>query len=329
MAMNATSRQSTDEVAGYLQVALSTLLPDRVLDVRLYIRDSSAAAPRLYRGANVSFERKDLDRLIASGLSSLYININDYTRYQSYLRSHLPEILKDERISVNERFATLNAVVRDVLASSFLVNDVDRTVEVADEMAAHCVELMSREDCVAGEIIRLLSHDYQTFTHSANVAYCCVLLAGGLGVSDPAELKAVAVGGFLHDVGKLDIPDYILNKPRTLTDQEARIVKAHPGNGFMRLCHREDLTFSQLMMVYQHHERVDGRGYPVGCGNDELHDWSRLCAVASAFDVLTTNRSSRARHSAEDVVRVMGRESGKAYDEETLQCWKNVIARNS
>jgi len=327
--MNATMRQTTDEVPGYLQVVLSTLLPEQVIGARLYIRDSSAAAPRLYRGANVPFEKKDLDRLMAGGVRSLYINRSDYARYQSYLRFHLPEILKDERISVSERFSALNAVVRDVLAGAFLAKDADAAVDAADEMAAHCVELMSRDDCVAGEIIGLLNHDYQTFTHSANVAYCCVLLAKRLGISDPDELKAVAVGGFVHDVGKLDIPDYLLHQPKMRSDREVRLLVAHPGNGFLRLCRREDLTLPQLLMVYQHHERVDGRGYPVGCANDELHRWSRLCAVANAFDVLSANDSTRTKQSAEDVVRVMGRDAGKAFDEEVLQCWKNVIARNS
>jgi HD-GYP domain-containing protein (c-di-GMP phosphodiesterase class II) len=322
-------RRKVDEVAGFLPVSISTLLPDNVLGVRLYIRDSTAGAPRLYRSADIPFEQKDRDRLLGRGMRTLYINLGDHAHYQSYLRNHLPAILGDERIPVNDRFATLNSVVRDVLAGSFRANDVDASLKGADKLAEHCVELMSRDDCVAGEILGLLNHDYQTFTHSANVAYYCLLLARALSITEPGELKAIVIGGFVHDLGKLDIPDRILNKPGKLTDHEYDVIKEHPRTGFLKLCHRTDVTFPQLMMVYQHHERVDGGGYPVGCAKDELHDWSRLCTVADVYEALTSNRPYRPRLSPVEVVQIMNRDSGKKFDDEVLKCWTNAIARNS
>jgi HD-GYP domain-containing protein (c-di-GMP phosphodiesterase class II) len=321
--------RQVDRIAGFLPVSISTLLPDNVIGVRLYIHDTSAGGPRLYRGADIAFERKDRDRLLDRGMRALYINVGDHARYQVYLRNHLPVILGDESIPVHDRFATLNTVVRDVLAGSFRANDVDASLEGADKLAEHCVELMSRDDFVASEIIGLLNHDYQTFTHSANVAYYCLLLAQGLGIQDGGELKAIAVGGFIHDLGKLDIPDRILNKPGKLTDQEFDIIKEHPRTGFLKLCHREDVSFSQLMMVYQHHERVDGGGYPVGLTKDELHDWARLCTVADVYEALTSNRPYRSKLSSVEVLQIMQRDSGKKFDEEILQCWTNTIARKS
>lgn len=318
-----------DEVAGFLPVSISTLLPDKVLGVRLYIRDSSATVPRLYRGSEIPFERKDRDRLLSNGLRALYINVSDHAHYQSYLRNNLPAILGDERIPVNERFTSLNIVVRDVLAGSFRANNVDASVRGADQLAEHCVELMSRDDCLTSRIIGLLNHDYQTFTHSANVAYYCLLLARALGITDSGELKSITIGGFIHDLGKLDIPDRILNKPGKLTDQEYDLIREHPRTGFLKLCTRDDVTFPQLMMVYQHHERMDGGGYPVGCSKDELHDWTRLCSVADVYEALTSNRPYRARLSSSEVLQIMQRDSGKKFDEEVLQCWINAIARKS
>ena len=72
-------------------------------------------------------------------------------------------------------------------------------------------------------------------------------------------------------------PAAILTKPGKLTDAEFEIVKTHPTVGFRRLCKRTDLSFAQLMMVYQHHERLDGSGYPLGICGSEMHPWARIC----------------------------------------------------
>ena len=114
----------------------------------------------------------------------------------------------------------------------------------------------------AGEL-RCISPDYHTFTHSANVSYYCVMLAKELGITSENELNQIAMGALLHDLGKLEIPASILTKPGKLTDWEFDVIKTHPTVGFRQLCQRQDLNHAQLMMVYQHHERLDGTGYPV------------------------------------------------------------------
>jgi len=320
-------RRSAVEFAGYLPVSISTLLPGNVVGVRLYIRDSSATMPRLYRGADIPFELRDRDRLLSNGLRSLYINVCDHERYQEYLRQNLESILGNEEIPVSDRFTSLNIVVRDVLAGSFRVNDVEACVRGAVRLADYCVDLMSRDDCVVADIIGLLNHDYQAFTHSANVSYYCVLLARSFGISDPSELKEIAIGGFLHDLGKLDIPDRVLNKPGKLSDHECDLVRDHPRSGFVKLCRRDDITWPQLMMVYQHHERVDGGGYPVGCSKRELHEWSRLCAVADVYEALTSNRPYRPRLNAVEIRHIMDRDAGTKFDEQFLHCWMGVVGR--
>jgi HD-GYP domain-containing protein (c-di-GMP phosphodiesterase class II) len=324
-AMVATTRDSI----GYLPISISTLLPDQMLGVRLYIRESESAVPRLYRASDVPFEQKDRERLIGRGLRCLFINASDHERYQSYLRENLPNVLKDERISVTDRFSSLNSVVRDVLATSFRDGNVDETVQGSAQLAAHCADLVSRDDCIAGELIGVLNHDYHTFTHSANVSFYCVMLAKALGIDDRESLRAIGTGGLLHDLGKIGIPERILTKPGKLSDAEYETIKDHPRIGFLHLCQRNDLSFPQLMMVYQHHERVDGGGYPVGCVRQEIHDWARLCTVVDVFEALTSNRPYRGRLNKQEVSHIMERDSGKAFDREYLECWKSVVGLSS
>ena len=76
----------------------------------------------------------------------------------------------------------------------------------------------------------------------------------------------------------------ILTKPAALSPEDRAIIKEHPRTGFLKLCRRPDLTRGQLMMVYQHHERIDGKGYPTGQVGAEIHDWGRICAVVDVYE---------------------------------------------
>ena len=323
--MAKTSRESI----GYLPVSISTLLPESVLGIRLYIRESESAVPKLYRAAGVPFEQKDRDKLFNRGLRCLYVNASDNDWYQAYLRDNLSTVLSNEQISVTERFASLNSVVRDVLANSFRAGDVGASIRDSEKLAEYCIDILNRDDCVATELIGVLNHDYHTFTHSTNVSFYCVMLAKALGITDSEELRAIATGGLLHDIGKIGIPERILTKPGKLTDAEYRTIKDHPRIGFMSLNQHEELTFPQLMMVYQHHERVEGGGYPVGCSKNELHDWSRICTVVDVYEALTSTRPYRGPLRPREVLHILNRDSGKTFDEEFLECWKNTVSLNS
>ncbi len=311
--------------AGYVPISVSTLVPDRSVGVRLYLRESKDVKPRLYCAENVPFEDQDQRRLLQRGIRTLYISTNDHHRFQAYLRENLDGILQDDTIPVKERFGSLNLVVRDVLSEAFSRKSTDETVDTTHYLAHLCVEFLDRDDCVARELFRVMYHDYHTFTHSANVSYFCVMLAKSAGFHDKQMLHEIAVGGLVHDIGKLDIPDRILLKPGKLDDREFDIIKNHPRDGFLKLSHRTDLSKGQLRMVYQHHERIDGMGYPVGCHGSEIHDWAKICAVVDVFEALTANRPYRKGMPVAAAFEIMDRGVGKAFDEDYLACWKSTI----
>ena len=171
----------------------------------------------------------------------------------------------------------------------------------------------------------MLQHDYYTYTHVTNVCTYALILAKGLGMSSFQELRAIAVGALLHDLGKRLIPTAILNKPARLTENEMRVVQQHPTTGFRDLSARTDLTLAQLMMVYQHHERLDGSGYPVRIVGDEIHPWARLCAVVDVFDAFTCCRPYRHATPAQEVIKFLVEHAGKAFDEEMVRCWISLL----
>jgi hypothetical protein len=309
-----------------IPVSVATLIPETVPAVSLYMRGPEESF-RLYRGPEHLVTAADINNLRSRGISNLYVAGNDYRAYQSYLRQNLDRLLDDESVPPGRRVGCLTEVLRDILADVFRRGDLDNRIEQLKELGDKTVRAICHDGIVFDELRSVLYHDYHTFTHSANVALYCVLLARELGIQDRAELSAIATGGLLHDAGKLDIPPGILTKPGRLDEREIEIMRRHPTLGFRKLCHRPDLSPGQLLMVYQHHEQIDGSGYPVGHVGGEIHEWGKLCAVADVFEALTSNRPYRAGFPFEKACEMMVAKAGTSFDKEYLQCWMQFVSR--
>jgi len=103
------------------------------------------------------------------------------------------------------------------------------------------------------------------------------------------------------------------------------VVEAHPRTGYVDLHDQPGVTFAQLMMVYQHHERLDGAGYPVGVTGRDIHFAGRLCAVVDVFDALTSKRVYRNALPVESTLTYMNANAGTQFDKEMVQCWTSAI----
>lgn len=306
----------------YIPVAVATLIPATVTPFSLFLRDDTHY--RLFRDANFPFDIGDRDRLLQKGVTRLYVTNGNLDRYKSYLRTQLDGLLADETLPVRERLGGLNEVVRNVLQEDFARGDSARIVNSAKTLAEQTVQAICKTDAVASDLFSVMHHDYQTFTHSANVTYLSVFLASQLGLAAD-DLRQIAAGALLHDLGKLQISDRILNKNGSLNVSELAVIKRHPTVGFEALSKRSDLSWGQLMMVYQHHEDWQGGGYPVGSVGAEIHLWARVCTVADVFEALTANRPYRKGMPRAEALGLMGGRMKDKFEPEILQCFQTAI----
>ena len=320
-----TITQAVSDLSTAIPISVAVLFPETVPGVALYLAGDESDSYRLYRGADLEITADDLENLRRRGITKLYVAPDEYTGYQRYLRAHLDVILDNESVPPAQRAGCLNEVLRDMLGEIFRRGDLENRLQEINELGRKMVGIVARDDVVFSELRAVLYHDYHTFTHSANVAVYSVLLARESGIDDREELGAIAVGGLLHDAGKLDIPSAILTKPGKLDEREMDIMRRHPLLGFRKLSHRADLSFGQLMMIYQHHEHMDGGGYPVRCTCRDLHRWGRICAIADVFEALTSNRPYRAALNLAAACRIMQERAGAAFDEELLKCWIRIL----
>jgi len=309
---------------GLIPISMATLSQNALLGIDIYLRANTHSPPVLFCSADEAPDFDRLSPLVSQGVNKLFIDASDRSRYQQYLRSNWAELLADESMPIANRVAIMSEVMRDVLNEEFAGGDTDSMVAASQRLGNVTCELLNDQQVVAQQLCNVLHHDYATFTHCTNVSMYSVLLARELGYSTE-DIEEIAVGGLLHDLGKLQIDERILTKPGRLDDFEYREIKKHPVTGFAQLVERDDLSFGQLMMTYQHHERLNGSGYPVGCTAEEIHPWAKLCAIVDVYEALTSNRPYRSPMSPKTALVVLDKGDGTEFDSEMLKCWRQLI----
>ena len=192
-------------------------------------------------------------------------------------------------------------------------------------------ELVSAEESFLGSHIRALTvrlaeKDEYTEEHTRRVALRAVQVGEELGLP-PGRLRNLAVGGLLHDIGKLSVPDGVLKKPGPLDEAEYAAVQRHAEHGRRLLGELGGFAESVLRLVHDHHERLDGTGYPQGLRGDELDLDTRILAVCDVYDALISTRVYRAAWSAERALGLLYEQAGTGFDVRCVEALSRVLGR--
>jgi len=168
-------------------------------------------------------------------------------------------------------------------------------------------------------------YDEYIYQHSFQVTLYSLAIAKELGYSYN-DLKIIGMGALLHDVGKMAIPTDILLKPGKLTDDEYEIMKTHARSGFDILRNLHTVSLLVAHCAFQHHERLDGSGYPRGLVDHEIHPYAKIIAVADVFDAVTSNRVYRKKMLPHQGVNIIDSGSGTLFDSRVVEALKRSIA---
>ncbi len=197
------------------------------------------------------------------------------------------------------------------------LNDIvekNAPIEV-DKMLESTMSLISSQNSTFGVfdmLHNMRQFDDLTYAHSMNVALICNVLAEWLGLS-AEEIKLATACGMLHDIGKLKIPDSIIKKPGKLTDEEFKIIKTHPIEGYKILQHN-DINEHIKNACLMHHEKCDGSGYPFKLTADKIDGYAKLVAIADVYDAMTSARCYRGALCPFTVIEIFEEEGLHKYD---------------
>ena len=166
--------------------------------------------------------------------------------------------------------------------------------------------------------------DQVTHGHIRRVQQYAVRLARTLGVTSERDIQAIEAGALLHDVGKLAIPEHILNKPAKLTPAEFERMKEHAEIG-AQILSSIDFPYPVVPIVRHHHERWDGAGYPQGLAGEDIPIGARILSVVDCFDALRSDRPYRARLSDDEITAILRSRSGNMYDPAVVEGFLHTL----
>jgi len=228
--------------------------------------------------------------------------------------SYINKISIEKEISVAKSsyvFAksTVNSIMDGIRIGRMI--DMNQAREVVDNV----VDSLLRNDEALLWLTKLKEKDEYTAEHSINVCILSVAFAKHLG-HDKREIKKIGLGGFLHDVGKAKIPIEVLNKPGRFTDDEFEIMKSHPKFGRDLLMSLPESKHTSIDIAYNHHERIDGSGYPRGLVDHQIPYYAKIIALTDTYDAITSNRVYDTGRASMDALDIIYKCKGTQFDEE-------------
>ncbi|MBD3421559.1 MAG: HD domain-containing protein [Chitinivibrionales bacterium] len=274
------------------------------LEVGMHLEDVFNDKGVCLYAANTLISNPDqIEKLKRQKVSSVYINIykgRDTTSPPPAPGTRTVANSRAERVELDyyKELPQARAVRRDALVAAKEVMDTIRkgrsfSVESIEKSAEDIVDSILRNPDALISLCQIKGHDEYTYTHSVNVGILVTSLAASMDYREE-QLLHTGIGGLLHDVGKMRVPDSILNKPGRYADWEFGIMKKHPAHGIDIIKGKKAISEDARKVVLQHHERCDGSGYPFSLTAENISEIGLIAAVADVYDALTSDRVYRA-----------------------------------
>ena len=223
----------------------------------------------------------------------------------------VPVVMITGAATHDTKVKAIQAGVTDFIAKPFSPEELAARVRALLELKFVTDALEDAEQVIIALARTIDARDRYTYGHSARVSLYAGLLGERIGLEDRA-LATVRRGGLFHDFGKIAVRDAVLLKPAKLTSQEYAEIQRHPTEGRDLLRNMKTLTHA-MAVVYHHHERMDGSGYPDGLSGEAIPITARVTTIADVFDALTTARVYRGALSREDALGIMADEVRKGW----------------
>jgi len=180
-------------------------------------------------------------------------------------------------------------------------------------------------DDLAIQMHDLRSWDDYTYRHCVNVTAISVAIAKMTEIS-VGNLKLLAAGALVHDIGKMKIPDFILNKNGKLSDTERMNVQQHPVHGFDLLSEKTQSSPLVWAIARQHHETLDGNGYPDGRAGTQIHKWAKIVSVADVWDALRSDRPYKTGWPPDKILNHLNSETAsKKFDSDAIEILNSIV----
>ncbi len=248
-----------------------------------------------------------IDSLLKLGVMNIYIRegIEDDEQIQisPEAQRKIEKLHTDDRSKVKLSKSVKERVahgIQYIYSNAEAVDLSQTTASITNDL----LKAIDSNDAIAIDINELKTSDEYTFKHSVDVATIAMILAKQQGLSKN-DIYNIGVAGLLHDVGKTKVPNNILNKPARLDDNEFEVMKQHSIFGYRMVKDKPNFNEAISIAVLQHHEKINGSGYPLGVGAKQISTYAKILSVADIYDALVTERPYKPAFSQRDAVELI------------------------
>lgn len=325
-------------------------------DLSIYLPGRDGRNPVLYRAPESNERRPDYRALEEHGIDYLLVRDSELGKCEQLLEENLSHLIHDPAVEPACKadcvHYTGTSVARDL--SSGIERDESRLQLTDLELAQHfgvegeardgngvrldlrriagvlevVIDGILSDSAVAAHLLQVSGSHQSTASHLFSVSSLSILLGAEVIGSDREQLKELGLAGVLHDLGKITIDPEVLNKETPLTAQEVQLIQHHPIESVRLLGDDPRATPAVRETILQHHERVDGRGYPLGLFGPDIRKEAKILAIADSFHALTGKRSYRAPLTPREAIRVMRCHVGKQFDPDLFGAWEKLFEQS-
>ncbi|WP_005036596.1 HD-GYP domain-containing protein [Holophaga foetida] len=279
------------------------------LKLGMYIHDLNCGwmDHNFFRSRFMLRKEEDLQKIHASGITELYIDTVKGIDADGPTQQEVEQKIHDSMTDIAAAAANLghttshkeelavakaihgeaNKVIHSMLTDVRLGKQIQ--VERMEPVVAQVTDSILRNQGTLVSLCRIKEGDTYTFQHSVSVCALLVTFCRYMGM-DRDQIQLAGMGGMLHDIGKMRVPDHILNKPGKLTDEEFGTMKSHVTLGLEVLQQTPGISPTVFQVTGQHHEKFKGAGYPLGLADAEISTLGKMAAIVDVYDAITSNR---------------------------------------
>lgn len=269
--------------------------------------------------ASVKLSASMITRLHDKGVSFVYIEDPDTA--DIFVDDTLSPEVKTKAIkTINKSFKKIG----EQLSQGKSIQIDDLTESFSDVVESILNSVRSEKDAVT-MLSNVMNYDSYVYQHSLSVTVYAIALGKKAGLTIK-QLKELGLGAMLHDVGKMAIPLEVLNKKKKLSDEEFDLIKEHAEQGFEMLRKSKTLPLLAAHCAFQHHERLDGSGYPRQIKENDIHLYGKILAIADVFDAVTSHRVYRSAMLPHEGLAMIQAGAGKLFDRKLVELFQKTVA---
>lgn len=283
-----------------------------------------------YQGQHILCKKKgirwsgeDDERIKTFGADTFFVKFNSPAEHSQFLDEKLKNLLDRPNVPLERKASVLYEVSDPILSKVYVTPKAAENIKQASSYVKNCIKFLNQKGSLT-ELVALANRNLTEHTHALHVSTYSIALAKRVGAQSYEDIFALGMGALLHDVGKSEIDSKILKKPGELDNKEWQIVRQHPEMGLKLLEPRNEVPKVAKRIVLEHHERVNGKGYPYGI--KDLHQFSKIVGIADCFNALTSETEYSQKMSPFDALKFMLQHMSLEYDRPLLTAFIELLS---